>query len=433
MQNSSIFTTISDPLKRFIPISKQEIITDLQAATHWQKEDKKKFETFCTIFMALYHFKFHAHLEKLKHSYAPFSPNEDTYSLKQVTAEEKQQKHTILIAAIHQLLNAANYEQLPIDNINEAMQETSPYGLEVAVDLEEFSDILLYYRGLANQTVKKRTWRSLFLKEETFETPIYRRLFFLLKFKTEAQRIQELMAQDQDLTEEKARKQVQKAREALPCGSIQGEKIFLKLFQDIPRHDIEMLFPNQRVRLPLFDKINLAITGGGGTIGGIITTAGKIAVAANPFAIIMAFIGLVAIIFRQIMNIFNRRNKYMMTLAQRLYFYNLNNNSGVFSYLIDHAEEEECKEAILAYYFLHCFPEKCYTQDILDQDIQAYIQKQYGITIDFEVADALRKLREEGLLIEQEDGTLQVVDLQIANEYLDKQWDNFFRPAQTKT
>lgn len=41
----------------------------------------------------------------------------------------------------------------------------------------------------------------------------------------------------------------------------------------------------------------------------------------------------------------------MKALADNLYFKNLNNNDVVFHRLIDSAEEE-CKEAILAYYLL---------------------------------------------------------------------------------
>lgn len=42
----------------------------------------------------------------------------------------------------------------------------------------------------------------------------------------------------------------------------------------------------------------------------------------------------------------------MKTLADNLYFKNLDNNTCVFHRLIDATEEEENKEVILAYYFL---------------------------------------------------------------------------------
>ncbi len=150
------------------------------------------------------------------------------------------------------------------------------------------------------------------------------------------------------------------------------------------------------------------------------------AAAFNPIVLLGALGGLIGIIFRQIMNIFTQRTKYMMTLSRNLYFHNLDNNFGVVNYLIDMAEEEEGKEAIFAYYFLHSQPDKNYTQEQLDSEIEGYLKDKYGIDIDFEVDDGLRKLRNEGILKEQEGGILKVLPLQDASACLDKQWDDFF-------
>ena len=45
--------------------------------------------------------------------------------------------------------------------------------------------------------------------------------------------------------------------------------------------------------------------------------------------------------------------KYRMELTDNIYYRNINNNAGIFDYVIGAAEEQECKEAFLAYYFLH--------------------------------------------------------------------------------
>jgi hypothetical protein len=45
--------------------------------------------------------------------------------------------------------------------------------------------------------------------------------------------------------------------------------------------------------------------------------------------------------------------KYRIELTDNIYYRNINNNAGIFDYLIGAAEEQECKEAFLAYYFLH--------------------------------------------------------------------------------
>jgi hypothetical protein len=477
MSEEKLQTTEEDTRERFIPISKQEIFADLLAAPHWSAEEQQQFGDFCQIFSALYHYKFHSHLEEIKRCYTPFNPDTDIVTQHKYSDEEKQEYHQTFLNEMRQLLNNANYEELTVDDINNAINAVPYYGVKVSVDLDDFAEMITYYRGASMKVEYKRTWKSLFLSKKRIEIPIYKRIFFLLKFKTEDERVEDILRKqkeewekaqkeesaqslDEDKTdsvknqdvlskaqhlenaekevwdeakqrklEKKARKKVQKSRRNLP-DDISEEDVFIKLFKNIPRTDLEMLFPNQNVQLKMFDKIKLAITGGGGTIGGIWSTISKFAAAANPIMLITAIGGLIGIIFRQIMNIFMQRNKYMMVLSRNLYFHNLDNNAGVINYLIDMAEEEEGKEAILAYYFLHTQHDKNYTQEKLDSEIENYIQEKYGVAIDFEVEDGLRKLRNEGILIEKEGGFLKVLDLHQTCACLDKQWDAFFNPDE---
>ena len=48
----------------------------------------------------------------------------------------------------------------------------------------------------------------------------------------------------------------------------------------------------------------------------------------------------------------NRKIQFRKALSENLYFRNLDNDAGVFHYLLDAAEEVEVKEAVLAYHFL---------------------------------------------------------------------------------
>ncbi len=412
-------------LERFIPVNKQEIINDLCDAAHWSEEERKLFKGFCRILVALYHYKFHHDLEQIKAAYVPFIPDADTVTQCQydeITCEQLQKQ---LIQSMEKLLNDANYDKLTVEKINQGVSEISPHGLSTYVDLEDFSEILAYYRGSTSTTLVQRDWKTLFIKKKTIEIPIYKRLVILLKFKSLPERVKELCAQNLKLTEKQATKKIQKSRQAFESQAIDGY-IFIKLFKDLPHADLEVLFPNRQVKFKLFDKIKLAITGGGGTIAGIVTTITKVASALNPFTILAAFIGLIAVIFRQIKNFFYQRNHYMMKMAQNLYFHNLANNLAVIGRLIDTAEEEECKEAILAYYFLYSNPEKNYTQTDLDQEIEQYLKTKYGVYVDFEIADSLRKLQEESLLEVTQEGVLKVTRLTSACKKLDEQWDCFF-------
>src|SRR5207248_647818 len=78
-------------------------------------------------------------------------------------------------------------------------------------------------------------------------------------------------------------------------------------------------------------------------------------------------------------------------ISDNVYFKNVNNNAGVFDAIIGAAEEQECKEAFLAYYFLATTTEPL-TQSALDEHIERWLQDTFGVDVDFEVDDALAKL-----------------------------------------
>ncbi len=416
-----------DKKERFIPIGRQKIVKDLLAAYHWNDKERQGFKEFCKIFIALYHHKFHKYSESLKHCYMSFNPDND-HLVEKDNNEDKKEILQQLTDEIVKLLNHGNYEVLDKPALETAMTADSYYGLKVYVDLDDFEQLVVYYRGSSMREEYKRTWTRLFFKKKKIEIPIYKRLFLMVKFKKEDERVKELVAEGE--TEKRARKFVKKSRKNLP-DEFSEKHIFLTLFKNLPRSDLAMLFPNQQVRLKLFDKIRLALAGGAGTIFGIFSIIVKVGTAiVNPIALVAAFIGFVVIIVRQIIGIFTQRTKYMMTLSRNLHFHALDNNFGVINSLVDVAEEEEAKEAILAYYFLYTQADRNHTQESLDREIEKYLKDKYDADIDFEVSDGIRKLREEGILTEENGGFLKVSDLKTACVCMDDKWDNFFNPAE---
>jgi hypothetical protein len=114
----------------------------------------------------------------------------------------------------------------------------------------------------------------------------------------------------------------------------------------------------------------------------------------------------------------------MKALADNLYFKNLDNNAGVFYHLIDAAEEEEFKEAVLAYYFLLTV-KRPLTQKALDQRIENWLADRWDCQIDFEIGDAIQKLQRLKLITAEND-YLRSVPLNSAKQQLDTIWDNYF-------
>ena len=90
-------------------------------------------------------------------------------------------------------------------------------------------------------------------------------------------------------------------------------------------------------------------------------------------------------------------------------------------------EEQEFREAILAYEILRReAPSGGWTQDELDRRVEAFLLEQAGVDIDFEVDDALAKLKRLGLTLETPTGRYLAIQLPEALARLDRAWDAFF-------
>jgi hypothetical protein len=131
-----------------------------------------------------------------------------------------------------------------------------------------------------------------------------------------------------------------------------------------------------------------------------------------------------AYLFRQYSNFVNKKIKYSKMLSDSLYFKNLGNNSGAFYSLLNSSEEEVFKETILAYSFLNR-SENPLTADELDSQIESWFKTKLNTDLDFDVNDALLKLKSIGLGIET-NGKWKVIPLDKALIKIDELWDGVF-------
>jgi hypothetical protein len=169
--------------------------------------------------------------------------------------------------------------------------------------------------------------------------------------------------------------------------------------------------------------LKLCVTAGGGTAAGVAGTATKILAATNPLTLAVALAGLSAVIFRQVMGFFNTRNRYMMMLAQNLYFCSLANNHGALTLIADSAEEEDVKEDMLLYAFLARRPSHYDALAELKCAVERFVTEHCGASIDFDADDALRRLLADGLVRSDAAGNLTAIAPEEARAHLDLLWD----------
>lgn len=410
-----------DEPETFIPVSRFALMAALTRDEVWPGVDANVVKKFFRYLAAWRHISYSERLVKLKEAYLPFSPDRDTVSSGRHSADQMAELQQRLVRLVGELLAQANYREITLDKLDEIFNLESHYGLDLSVDVGEFEELLIFSRGADTKVERKRTWKKFYFGHEETVIPIYQRLFLLLKLKPEEMRVKEIARQRQ-VNLAKARKILKRNRKMLPEG-VTPDFVYLKLFKQIPRTDLQMMFPNTRVEFRLFDKIKLGVTAGGGTIASVVGTATKILAATNPLKLALALIGLLGVIFRQVMKFFSQRNEYMRVLAQNLYFHSLADNRGVLTLLSDRAEEEDIKEEMLLYSVLAKEPASLEEFDGLREAIEQFLQRKFGVNVQFDILDALERLQDDGLVFRAPDGALRALTPSQGCLHVDRKWD----------
>jgi hypothetical protein len=117
------------------------------------------------------------------------------------------------------------------------------------------------------------------------------------------------------------------------------------------------------------------------------------------------------------------KQKYQLNLTESLYYQNLDNNAGALFRLLNEAEEQEFREAVLAYFFLLTRAGAAgWNREHLDDAIEDFLEAKAGIKVDFEIGDAVDKLVHFELIEHRGDGLLHAVPLREARAALDRVW-----------
>ncbi len=412
-----------DKREKFIPVTLQAIMDRLAHPGAWPEGEAHKVRRLYRYLTNWRRQSYSARLVDLGRAYEPFSPDSDLLVTRKYSDADRASLQRQVVDGTRELMQQANFTRIDEDDVDLVLTKESHYGLDLHVDLEAFDVLEIFYRGAVMQKGTRRSRKKFYLHKEEFGVPVFQRLAIVFKLKAEDVRIREVMAKH-GLEFEKAERMVKRLR-GLVSEHIKPEFIYLKLFKNIPRSDIEMVFPNTKIRFRLLDKIRLGVTASGGLGVGVAGTVTKLAVASNPIALAGAVAGLGGIALRQIVAFSNQRNKYMVKMAQNLYSHALADNRGVMTLLAERAAEEDLKEEILLYSILAKEPAKERDIPAIDLAIERYLTKTFGIDVNFDVADALFRLKEEGLVTVGSDGVLQTLPPEAASTHLDMLWDRY--------
>ena len=361
------------PRENFIPLAKADLVRLLLSADDLSLPERDQLARLCRLLGLKLHGEYHERLEQLKSLYAPFDPDADTRHVGEpaaAAAADAQPQAVVFFDEFTALLERANFRRLTRQDLEQAIDAASDWGLSFQVDFSVFHQLEVFARGETVSHRKRRRWRHIGPRKE-FDVPIYQRLAVVFRL----------------------RPQKQLGQHADP------RAVYIKLFKNIPKMDIEMLLPGTRVRMSMFDQGRIWLP----TVSGLTFTLWKILQGAavfvfagikGIFAFLAFLIGTIGYGVRSFFGYLNTKNKYHLNMTRNLYYQNLDNNFGVLFRLLDEAEEQEFRETLLGYYVLwkHADPAG-WTTDQIDAAAEELLAAWTGLDVDFEVADALAKLK----------------------------------------
>ena len=412
----------------FIPVSRFEIAERMAVTGRWGAVPPDTIRRLFRYLSAWRHVVYKERLDDLEQTYLPFSPETDLLRIGSFTPERRASYRKRFLTGIQRLLRQANYIEVPRAEVPGLMSGDTVHGLALRVDLDDFEECIIYRRGTDYRIERQPSiWRA-YLWSRDVEVPVYQRLAVVLKLWPEQDRIAQVMAA-KGLSRRWAARIVRKSRSTLPEG-LDSDKIYIKLFRDIPHTNLEMLFPNTHVQFSRVDKIRLGGSAAGGVGIGVFGAVAKLMAAAvlSPYLLALAIFGVGGIMIRQVMGFFNQRTQYMKVLAENLYFHSLADNRSAFTLLANRAEEEDVKEEILLYSVLAT--ETVHRHELPDVKalVSNYLRDQFDVDVAFDIYDALERLMRDGVVREGPDGLLETLDPMTALEHFDAMWDGYLQP-----
>lgn len=400
------FELVSLPLptlegrERSIPIRTGDLIRLILAEPNLAPTDRSRLEQLARMLGAVFHYEFADWLNQLKELYAPIDPDTDCVKLGRYSTALTDDADEAFLAAFETVMMRANYVPLTRPVLEQAISAPNDLGLDYVPDLQQFEHLRVYVRGQGKVTRFLRPLRSLFRRKAiTFDA--YRRVVIALKYRPDA-----------DLDE-----------------YVRSDVVYLRMFKDVPFVEMDMHLPEQgtKVRMRLLDKLQIASP----VMTGLPTLAAKILFEAtlSPMLIGLVLFAPISAGVRSFFGYRTARTRYLHKMIRHLYYLTLANNASVINRLVDSGEEEELKEALLAYFILWSgrhSPEP-WDQTRLDDEVEAFLHNRAGLEVDFEIGDALNKLFRLGLVQRNGQGRLLPATIDQALTILDQQWDNYFR------
>jgi hypothetical protein len=394
---------------RFIPIRKRELLDAVLAHPKITAGDVPRLTALARHLALIFHVEFFSKRDGLKDAYVRFNPEQPGKAPIPPDAEAR----SAFLDDLHSVLMAANFHEMAGDEILSGTDSAGRVGAQVKVPTDVFDFVRFYARGGHTRPITVKKFFG--TRRRQVEAPVFHDVVFIAALRSDV------------------------PEKALKGTRLRAGAVYLKQFRDIPRADLQTLYPNARVVMGLQDQLILGVPA---VVGGIPILLNIVPTLTVLFIVIGAYLGisgaveddamkkalaalsglgaLVGFLMRQWVKYERQKLKYQKQVSENAYFNMVNNNSGFFDTLIGASEDSEVKEACLAYAFLHIADRPLSRAD-LDGQIEEWLTQAFGVDVDFEIDDAIAKL-ERLRLVTETDGLLTAVPLDTALAQCEQSW-----------
>jgi hypothetical protein len=432
---ASIETAAPDQRDRFIPQRKSDIVAGLVAHAGLDADQEASFRHFARMLGVIFHHRYFEELDRLREAYFYFDPEAGPAACR--PAKDLEAAYQYLSDEFVRVVTEANFVEIPHEVIARAFGEHALVRVRIKAPVEDYRVVRMFRRGDRNETIEIS---SLFgLRRRSLEVEVYDDVVLMVATKPD----------DDTAKPRKTLIEAWRGRNDKHKKRIRGGAVLFKYFRHIARGDLEALFPNVRVVMSVFDQFALGVPALVGGVPILIKLASTLTVL---FAVLGFYLGLSgalhdddtnqalaaisglfalgAFVLRQWGNFHRQSLIHQKQVTDNIYYRNVNNNSGIFNYIIGEAEEQDWKEALLAYYGLLTAAAPL-TADMLGARVETLLMQMFDVRIAFGSDDALKKLR--GLdLVCQAGGCFSAPPLAEALARLDKQWAWLLRPTDAR-
>jgi hypothetical protein len=384
----------ADRVDQYLRVHKADIVAALlNGGVLADAAAREKFRCICATLTAILHCDYFALLDRLRRDYYYFAPEIAPHAAMDRDGIER--AYADLLQSVDTVLKDANFVELPHAEIADAHARRTLLRVEVEAPLEDFRDVRFYRRGRHFEAFEQRRWFG--LRRRKIEAEVYDDVVLLVATKST----------DEIGSRRKLR--------ALERRKIRPGSVLLKYFRNVAVADLKALFPNVRVVMSSADKLMLGVPALAGGIPILLNLYATITVLfvvigfylgvsaavedkdmKTALAALSGLVALGSFIVQQWIKYQRQSLKYRTELTDNVYFRNVNNNAGIFDYLVGAAEQQECKEVVLAYYFLLAAPSLDPAE--LESRIESWLRETFGAAPAFKVGEALARLDRIGLI-----------------------------------